>query len=496
MIRNLLFLKIIIVKILFSMTLLFSQRWTFEDDYNHINTFNSVLDPIIAELTSINPSLSNGNYYFTNRQHDNIENLLFKHLLCTKSLFDIANTYKNINLDAEISEQDITSFLIGYKAALVIFKHNSKLILETAKNSFLISKLNEEYPRKEIKKYTYDRIVSNMTNPTYIRDLDIASELFNREVNRISLLPPDTSKQEDIYSRLILDIKQLNYSYSNYRQTIIDNFTILPLEASELLNIHNIEKIVNEMISDAGGQLKAIQKFLMTVSGDIKIPLIEGLRFSERKKKQIKTSLQPGDLILTYSRGYMSNIFLPGYFKHILVYTGYHTSDNSSLRNLILNEQQTLKIKPEHDIIESVSEGVVTSNFDYILDGYVNRLAIFRPNLSKNEINSAMIKLHSFLGFEYDFNFDLENGEKQACTELIYRAYNGLGTLDFKLNDILGLGLLTLSGDDYLKNLMNNNSVDLILLIDESQYWNSKPKIYLGDKGVEYLWKNIPEILN
>ena len=38
-------------------------------------------------------------------------------------------------------------------------------------------------------------------------------------------------------------------------------------------------------IFDAGGQLKAIQEFLFTIMADVRMPLVEGIKFSRRQKK-------------------------------------------------------------------------------------------------------------------------------------------------------------------------------------------------------------------
>ena len=82
-----------------------------------------------------------------------------------------------------------------------------------------------------------------------------------------------------------------------------------------LAQVNVIENTVSTMIETAGGQLKAIQEFIFTLWGDIRMPLIEGIKFSKKQKKTFKNLLKPGDIILTYSSGYLSNIFLPGYVQ-------------------------------------------------------------------------------------------------------------------------------------------------------------------------------------
>ena len=102
------------------------------------------------------------------------------------------------------------------------------------------------------------------------------------------------------------------------------------------------------MVDEAGGQLKAIQEFLFTIMADVRMPLIDGIKFSRRTKKQLLKILEPGDIILTFSSGYLSNIFLPGYFKHALAFTGPQNKEkNEFLTRSNLKKPKTIyKTRP------------------------------------------------------------------------------------------------------------------------------------------------------
>ena len=104
----------------------------------------------------------------------------------------------------------------------------------------------------------------------------------------------------------------------------------------------------------------------------------------------------------------------------------------------------------------------MTKTLDSYLNGYANRIIVFRPELSDNDIRIIMNNLHSFLGMDYDFDFDLTSGEKQTCSEIIYRSYNGIGNINLDLEEIFGT--TTLSGDRLLEYFMNDKSTELIFL--------------------------------
>ncbi|OUW79439.1 MAG: hypothetical protein CBD77_02545, partial [bacterium TMED217] len=102
--------------------------------------------------------------------------------------------------------------------------------------------------------------------------------------------------------------------------------------------------------------------------------------------------------------------------------------------------------------------------------------------------------LYSFLGMEYDFDFDLTSGEKQTCSEIIYRSYNGVGNINLDLEEIFGT--TTLSGDRLLQYFINDKNTKLIFLAVENERKRGKAKILKNKEAISYLKNSIPELLN
>ena len=479
----------VIIFLLYISVPLLGQRWTFEDDFSHIKIFDSVLKKTVRELVAIKPVKKDQKEYFTNKQHDQIEKLYFRYTLCTKSLLDIVNAYRDF---AGQSKYNNETFFLGYCAALTLYKYSAELIIHTSSNPILTEKLNEEYPRSNIKSNSLNDIINKMTSPDYINNLDITNEFFHREITKNNKKKYDSSNQTK--KELITFTTTLSNEYDNYKITVLNKFTLLPLAAAEIMQVNVIENTVNTMIKTAGGQLKAIQEFIFTLWGDIRMPLIDGIKFSKKQTKTFKNLLKPGDIILTYSSGYLSNIFLPGYFKHVLVYTGYQDyNKNKYLSSVKLRPEQEKLVSNENNIIESVSEGVITNNIEKYLDGYADRLLIFRPNLNDNEIAYVMERIHSYLGISYDFDFDLSNGEKQTCSELVYRSYNGIGSIDIELEEIYGT--TTLSSEHLLRYFINDGESKLILLAVENESKPGKVTFLKKDQAIKYLKNSVHELL-
>jgi len=166
---------------------------------------------------------------------------------------------------------------------------------------------------------------------------------------------------------------------------------------------------------------------------------------------------------------------------------------NKFLNQVQLKGNQKKYIQSDHDIIEANSDGVRTEELDSYLNGYANRIIAFRPNLNDDEIQLILKNLYSFLGIDYDFDFDLTSGEKQACTEIIYRSYNGMGNISLDLNDILGY--TTLTGDNLLSYFINDGESELIFLAIESDSRPNKAKIFEGLEAINYIDENVPGIV-
>ena len=59
-----------------------------------------------------------------------------------------------------------------------------------------------------------------------------------------------------------------------------------------------------------------IRSLLFKNISRLKNPNAHLIRFSPAQKREIYDLLQPGDLILTFTAGYISDVFIPGMFKH------------------------------------------------------------------------------------------------------------------------------------------------------------------------------------
>ena len=459
---------------------------SFEDDINKLSIFKNAFDEMYQEMGEIQQSATRHKTgHFSNVESDQIENLLFRYLVLRRSVWDIINKYRDYNTYSNDPINNTKALLIGYSSALTLYKYSGILITKNMGDDQTVDKLNEAYFRSGISRGSFQKVYHSLTNLENLDELDIAHELISDEMND-SDSPINHLRTHPIYGPLIRELNHLYDYHVKLRKEILSYFVLITPELTNRLRHSSIKKRVVELTKKAGGRFAALRAIIFTHVGHIKAPGTAPLIFSPDDVGKLLFLLKPGDIILTYSEGYMSNIFLPGIFKHGIVYTGKrHNWKKDDWAKIEIDSDQKSMIQPTHNIIEAIAEGVVSGSLNTILETKINRLAVFRPNFSDNEKLNALNTVHSYLGNQYDFTFDFNDAETQVCTEVIYRGYNQIGEIDFKLSK--RAGKLNMSAEDVCRYAIDSGHMDLVTLIVEDEYRKGKTRFVSPENGVEII---------
>ncbi|MEA1880965.1 MAG: YiiX/YebB-like N1pC/P60 family cysteine hydrolase [Candidatus Marinimicrobia bacterium] len=483
------------VKIIISILFFFSasqlQADQFRDDIKQLVVFKTALNDMFQDMMYQKITTARHDKgYISNVEHDRIENLLFRFLICRRSLWEIINKYREYNNLYDDPEANMKAFVIGYNASLTLYRYSGILITTYMDDEQIIDKLNESYFRVGIQEGTYAQIFDSLTNPENLEDLDIARELFSNELHEIGT-PLNSLLSNPDFSPLLYELDELHKIHLSLRKNILGHYVLLTPEITNKLRHSKIQKDIEEIIKKVGDRFNALKAFVFTEVGDIKSPVNQSIHFSEGQKQKIYSMLQPGDIILTYSEGYLSNIFLPGIFKHGILYTGKRNNKNNlNIQEMGLQKQQLSMIQSTDDIIESVSEGVISNSLNHILKKRINRLVVFRPLVDSTQVIEALRITHSFLGNSYDFSFDFNDASYQVCTEIIYRAYNGMGDIQFELTK--RAGVMTLSAEDICEYALKSDKIEFVFLAVESKKAPGEAVLLTGKAGIS----EIHELIN
>jgi hypothetical protein len=198
--------------------------------------------------------------------------------------------------------------------------------------------------------------------------------------------------------------------------------------------------------------------------GDAKMRRVGWYLINQTQQDEMDALLQPGDIMLSRKNWYLSNVALPGFWPHALLYLGApdkfdaHFDDPdvtawatgeagrpSTLGQLLADRYPTawLKYRAGQDgdpnrVIESISEGVVFNTMQHASGDY---MAALRPRLSRVAKAQALFAAFSHVGKPYDFDFDFATDHALVCTELVWRAYRpgpGKAGLDLPVGTLMG----------------------------------------------------------
>ena len=206
------------------------------------------------------------------------------------------------------------------------------------------------------------------------------------------------------------------------------------------------------------------QKGVAEWFGDTRTRRIGWYLIGEEQVPTLVDALEPGDILLSRKNWYLSNIGLPGFWPHGLVYLGDPAEfdaafDTPEVRAYVLEisgEEQSLSqyLAAEHPewwarytlgedghsyrVIEAISEGVVFNTLEHAGGDY---LGAMRPRLDQKAKAQAIVEGFQHLGKPYDFDFDFATDHALVCTELVWRMYRpaeGKQGIDFDIVEVAG----------------------------------------------------------
>jgi hypothetical protein len=430
--------------------------------------------------------------YFSAAENDRMESLLFRFVTSHSALWDITAAYQNMETAFDDPLLDAQAHIVSRQASLFLVIHSAQLVAAFADDSVAIDKMNEAFYRSEIPRDTYYELSRGLTS-TRLSRVEQAGALADEE-----LADPDSE-----LARLAASDARFGRLVGLNRELQVAAET--RLRAALATKASSASEPIRKTEELFGKGLYASRSMLFKDVSRLKKPTVKVVRFSDQQKAQVFGQLRPGDLILTYTAGYMSDVFIPGAFKHGITYVGSSEQrEQAGLRADALPAvaldarnrleasvmQATLKNDEPADMIEAVAEGVIFNSLAHIMDTHVNRLLVLRPQLTEVERVDFLIEVFSYLGEDYDFRFDFADSSRQVCTEVIYRALGNKSGIAFELTTRGGHE--TLSADDIALYYLNEHpqAFEFVLYAEEDPDGkNHEALVLTGAAGVERLTK-------
>jgi hypothetical protein len=188
------------------------------------------------------------------------------------------------------------------------------------------------------------------------------------------------------------------------------------------------------------------QKGVATFIGNTRMRRIAAYLITPELQEEMDPYLEPGDVMLSRRNWHMSNVGLPGFWPHAVLYIGGREKfeayfDDEQVRAYLreigrddVSLQAYLALKhpsrwlryvagdgnEPYRVIEGIAAGIVLNTLDKACGDY---MAVLRPRLDKRAKAQAIIEAFGHLDKPYDYNFDFATDHALVCTELVWRSY-------------------------------------------------------------------------
>lgn len=383
---------------------------------------------------------------YTQAENDRIRALLQRYLNYRSILLRLLGYYSAYET---VFREDLRlkSFLLAYVCGLTIFREGIVLVTSYRDLPRARAKLNEAEPLWGIPPNLFETVYKNITDSTNVRLLGEAWDYYEAQLPRmarhglaegpeIAWLHDTIRTQQQFIEQKAVDVWEGKWDIL-WRQ--VDAYRKVP--------VYNAMAILG------------------TFAANVKI-WISPPHITQAQIQDLTQILQPGDLILERQNWYLSNGFLPGFWKHMALYVG--NAEDLERRGLSLDPlvqphwerfRQSDRNGYQPRVIEVVSAGVIFSPLEHT--AVADDLAVLRPRVSESRKNAAIARAFSHYGKPYDFDFDFFSTDKLVCTELIFRAYDEpLHGESIRFPLVLLMGRDTMPADEVVRMFAWERSMD------------------------------------
>lgn len=364
---------------------------------------------------------------FRPEQDERIAQWFTKFLSVRGSLWEIIDEVHErvtVGLKNITTYEEYQMFIIGFAAACHVVRLDRFLLEEFATHTFIQRKLNEGIPEKNVERKQYTRIFESFTDIENAQRMLEVLNFASKERAKIRKLSSD----EDV-GHFIDNI----WRYRSY------------LDESKQNYLKRANHFIRHAVRRRGASIKQHSQFkVLEASGRVFSEMVtkNDKRVTPEVREQVRAQLKPGDVMVTRHKYALTNLFLPGYWPHAAMYVG---SDKDRERmGIELEPRLQQQWNGNKCTFEALKDGVLFRPLENTLavDGFV----VLRPTVSQNGIKQAIERIIVHAGKQYNFDFDFFRADRLVCTELMYRAYDGIEHMNIELRERAGRP--TLSAED------------------------------------------------
>lgn len=255
---------------------------------------------------------------------------------------------------------------------------------------------------------------------------------------------------------------------------LIANQTIFDELSHKVANDPTWKFLSNSVINYSLDFILPAQRSIFTWVGDTRVRQKKSRFISRSQRQRFSRMLQPGDIVLSRQEWYLSNVFLPGFWPHAMLYIG----SAKEVKQKFAKDPETEKWCQDQGVndfiellrqdfpiafekwtnhgdnkirlfMEATSDGIILESLDHSC--HSDHLAAMRPQLQPIAIAKAIHTAFSYFGREYDFQFSFNTEQTLVCTELVAKAYAAPGRDGLRFPVVERLGKHSITADSMVE---------------------------------------------
>jgi hypothetical protein len=321
--------------------------------------------------------------------------------------------------------------------------------------------LNEAEPRFGIQRKQFTHIYKSVTSPRNAMRIRHVRQMAERLRPEIPALERDPIMEPVIYI-----LRECESSVHRRKR----DFALARLR----YRWHSLRRRRASAVQQA---LFALLEFGGRIVADIRYPH-ERDRVNDTIRAEIEAALEPGDVIVSRHDDALSNLFLPGYWPHCSLHLG-RAAQRQKL-SIDLDAERARRLVDPLCVLEARKDGVLFRPLNDTLS--VDSVLVLRPEVDAPTIGKAISRAVVHEGKLYDFEFDFFRSDRLVCTGVVYRAYHGLGGIEFQLSERAGRP--TLAAEDVVALGLKRRGFRPVVLygIDPRD-----PRVHLREDAIRHL---------
>lgn len=344
-------------------------------------------------------------------------------------------------LEHETNEREkLELFGISFCAAAMLVRSANFIINLAAERPVVWKKLDEAEPKYGLDRKNFTRLYRSVTSPRWMWTYTEAVKFYESERASIHEVL-QTSGMEMAVDWLIAE----EAFFQKSRIGLLKKRLSYRLHSIIRRHVSGYKKVMFQMFRMGGSVVAEMKQPFKKQSSD--------KRVTSEVRKKVENVLRAGDVIVTRHDDALSNLFLPGYWPHAALYIG------DIEERVALGIEMTLSDNSLNEVLEAKKDGVLFRPLDETLA--VDAFVVLRPIIEFSLLKEALERAISHEGKLYDFVFDFRNADRLVCTEVVYRAYHGVGDFVFDLTHRSGRHCL--SAEDFLRQGLQKKMFEVVL---------------------------------